>query len=534
MRCDRERLLKWTLAVCCAVMFLSLGPRALWDPDEGRYAEMAREVLALNDWVTPHLNYLLYFEKPMMFMWLEAISFKVLGVSEWAARLVSLLEALGGVFLVGLLAKRLWGIRAALIASLCLITSVEFFVLASAVDINMTLSFFITAAFVSFWLGHSEGRSGYFYLFWASMACATLTKGPIGVILPGGAIGIYILITRQFKLISTSKPVAGILLYLALTLPWFIIVSVRNPDFFTFFFINQNIQRYAMSKERYQPFYYFFLIILVGFLPWTFLLPTVVKETWAHRMSKEIIYIGLWFGFIFAFFTPSHSKLATYILPCFPPLALLTANAVHTAPAKVRMPLILTGIFWCLAGIVLVMSPFILTHGLMNLSGNGVEPFMHYGPLMGGILIIGVITGLLSGLKYDNAAGIGIIGVTIMITALIFSPLWDDMRSTRTLVKNMPTQTKLYTYKAYYPSSSFYTQGKVVLVDYSGELDFGVRHSISQGAVLTADELAVLMKKDKDAYCLSTMKNLPALRTRIPEMGIVRRTGNLCLLNIPR
>jgi 4-amino-4-deoxy-L-arabinose transferase-like glycosyltransferase len=534
MRYDSERFLKWTLAACGAVLFLSLGPRALWDPDEGRYAEMAREILALGDWVTPHLNNLLYFEKPMMFMWLEAISFKVLGVSEWAARLVSLLEALGGVFLVGLMAKKLWGRRAGLIASLCLITSVEYFVLASAVDINMTLTLFITAAFVFFWLGHTEATAGYFYLFWASMACATLTKGPIGVILPVGAIGLYILITRQFKLVRQSRPVTGTLLYLAITLPWFILVSMRNPDFFNFFFINQNIQRYAISKERYQPFYYFFLVIIGGFLPWTFLLPTVVKETWMHRMSREIIYIAIWFGFIFAFFTPSHSKLITYVLPCFPPLALLLAYAVHSAPDKARIPLILTGIFWCLAGIAVVISQFILIHGLMSLSGKGIELFMHYGMLMGGFVIIGVISGMLVGLKYDNAAGIGIIGATIMIIALVFSPLWDDMQSTKTLVKDMPPQAKLYTYKAYYPSSSFYTQGKVVLVDYSGELDFGVRHSTSQGAVLTLDELARLMKTDKDTYCLSTMKRLPALRARIPDLTVVRQTGSMCLLNIPR
>ena len=515
-------------------MFLSMGPRALWDPDEGRYAEMAREILVLHDWVTPHLNYLLYFEKPMMFMWLEAFSFKVFGVSEWAARLVSLLDALCGVFLIGLMAKKLWGIRAGLIASLCLITSVEYFVLASAVDINMTLALFLTSAFVFFWLGHAEGRAGYFYLFWASMACATLTKGPIGVILPVGGIGIYILITRQFKLIRQSRPVTGILLYLAITLPWFILVSIRNPDFFNFFFINQNIQRYAMSKERYQPFYYFFLVIIAGFLPWTFLLPTVVKETWMHRMSREIIYIALWFGFIFVFFTPSNSKLATYVLPCFPPLALLLAYAVHSAPDKARIPLILTGIFWFFAGIALVMSQFILVHGLMSLSGNGIGPFMHYGGLMGGVVIIGVVSGMLLGLKYDNAAGIGIIGVTIMITALIFTPLWDDMRSTKALVKDIQPQARLYTYKSYYPSSSFYTQRKVALVDYSGELDFGVRRSISQGAMLTADELARLMKADKDAYCLSTMKRLPALRKRIPDLTVVRQAGNMCLLSIPR
>jgi 4-amino-4-deoxy-L-arabinose transferase-like glycosyltransferase len=515
-------------------MLLSLGHRALWDPDEGRYAEMAREILTLHDWVTPHLNNLDYFEKPMMFMWLEALSFKVFGVSEWAARLVSLMEAFGGVFLVGLMARKLWGIRAGIIASLCLITSVEYFVLGSAVDINMTLSLFITAAFVFFWLGYSEGRPVYFYLFWASMACATLSKGPIGVILPVGAIGIYILVTRQFRLVIQSRPVSGILLFLALTLPWFILVSMRNPDFFHFFFINQNIQRYAASNERYQPFYYFFLIIIAGFLPWTCLIPTMAKEAWIHRMSREIIYIALWFGFILAIFTPSHSKLATYVLPCFPPLALLLAFAVHRAPARARVPLIITGIFWLLAGIVCAMIQFIPVQGLINLSGNGFEPPMHNGLLMGGIVIVGVVSGMLLGLKYDSISGIGIIGATVMITAQIFSPLWDDVQSTRALVKDLPRQARLCTFQDYYPSSSFYTQGSVTLADYSGELDFGVRHSKSQGAAITVDELARLMMTDSDVFCLSSVKDLPELRAKIANLTVIRQKGRLCLVHVPR
>ena len=126
----RERYLAWMLVASAAILSLSLmSGRALWDPDEGRYAEMAREIVVLHDWVTPHLDFLLYFEKPMLFMWLEAISFKVFGVSEGASHLIPLVSAFGGVALVGLMALKLWGRRAGLVTSLSLITSFEYFFL---------------------------------------------------------------------------------------------------------------------------------------------------------------------------------------------------------------------------------------------------------------------------------------------------------------------------------------------------------------------------------------------------------------------
>jgi 4-amino-4-deoxy-L-arabinose transferase-like glycosyltransferase len=531
---NQERFLKWALAVCVAVMFLGFGNnRALWDPDEGRYAEMAREILVLHDWVTPHLNNLLYFEKPMMHMWLEAISFTVFGISERAARLVSLFCALGVAFLVGLTACRLWGLKAGLIASLCLMTSTEYFVLSSSIDINMTLTLFITAALVFFWLGHTEGKTRYFILFWASMACATLTKGPVGFILPMGVVGIYILVTTQFALIRLMRPIAGTLLYLIITLPWFALVNLRNPDFFPFFFVGQNLQRYTAWNEHNQPFYFFVLVILAGFLPWTFLLPSVMKKIWKERKSHGILFIAVWFIFIFAFFTPSQSKLATYILPCFPPLALMVGYALHDVPGKSGTPLFMVGFLWGIIGLALMILPSMASFGFVQVSAKEMEPLIHTGPWIGAILILGVVAGIWAGTAYESIAGIVIIGITVMITTQIFSPQWDCMRSTRDLIQGLPANARLCAYERYYPSSSFYAKGQVALVAHIGELEFGVKHNKEMAYVLTIDELSKLMASNKNTYCLTLVRYLSALRKKIPGITVVRQSAYLCLLKIP-
>ena len=530
---NRDRILMLVLAACVAALFFSLNNRALWDPDEGRYAEMAREILVLNDWVTPHLNGLVYFEKPMMYMWLEAVSFKAFGVSEWAARLVSLLSALGGAALVGFMAKRLWGSKAGLIAALCLMTSAEYFVLADAVDINMTLTLFITAAFVFFRLGHVEGKPGYLLLFWASMACATLTKGPIGLILPMGAIGLFILMTRRFDLIANSKPVSGGLVYLAITLPWFMIVSMRNPGFFSFFFIDQNLLRYTVSHEHNQPIFYFLVVILAGALPWTFLFPSAVKELWKNRASHDALYIAVWFAFVLGFFSLSSSKLATYVLPCFPPLALFMAYAFHHTPARARMPLALAGALWAFLGATLMVLPVMVSKGIVPLSANGIEPLLHSGTMMGAIILAGAIASFLVGARFDNISGTAFMGMIIMITALIFSTNWDSVRSTESLVQGLPAHARLFAYRTYYPSSSFYTHKQVGLVDYRGELDLGVRHKPQGGAVLTLEQLNGFLDTDSEAYCLTQKRHLAELKKKIPEITVVRQAGKLCLVAVP-
>jgi 4-amino-4-deoxy-L-arabinose transferase-like glycosyltransferase len=528
-----DRFLKWALIASVMILFFSLGHRALWDPDEGRYAEMAREVLVLNDWVTPHLNYLLYFEKPMMHIWLLAISFKVLGISEWAARLVSIVAALGGAALTGLLAWKMWGQRAGLIAALSLLTSAEYFILANVVDINITLTLFITGAMVFFWLGQEEKKPWYFLLSWASMALAVLTKGPIGVILPGGAIFLYILFTRQFRLIRESRPVSGMLLFLAIALPWYILVSLKNPDFFSFFFINQNISRYASSDEHNKPFYFFLTVIAGGAMPWAFLLPSMIRKTWVQGMSKEVIYILTWFFVILLFFTPSHSKLATYILPCFSPLALMAGYVFKDHTEKERSAFFAACAFWVFLGAALTLFPSLVSAGLFEPSSVSLTPLMHIGPLAGAIVILGSVLGVWLGRRYDIAGGFAVLGITVMIVGTVFSPQWDEQRSTKDLVEGLPPDARLCTFARYYQSSSFYAKRQVVLVDAAGELEYGIRKNTDASKVMTLDGLSRLMGSDSKTYCIITANNLSLFRSEIPRSVVTKQVKNFCLMNVP-
>jgi 4-amino-4-deoxy-L-arabinose transferase-like glycosyltransferase len=528
-----DRYLKLSLAVSTAILFLSLGGRALWDTDEARYAEIAREILVLNDWLTPHLNFLLYFEKPMLYMWLVAIAFKIFGISESAAHIVSLLAALGGAGLVGLLAWKLWGRRSGVIASLSLITSIEYFYLACAVDINMPLTLFITSALVFFFLGNVEKKSMYYYISWASMALATLTKGPIGVILPLGVICSYIIFSRQFSLIKGSRPITGILLLLAIASPWFILVSLRNPDFFSFFFINQNLERYTGSSEHNKPFYYFILVIIGGALPWTFMLPSAVKKIWQNRMPKEVLYIVIWTFFILFFFMPSHSKLGSYVLPCFPALALIMGYIFKDATSKFSFPLYAAGFFWVCIGLSLIIFPMLQSNGVVRFSSNNVIPLIDIGVMAGVVLILGTVLGMWFGRKHDTALGFSIIGIVILVIVILSAPRWDNLRSTKSLVQDLPPSAKLFAYGRYYQSSTFYSKRQVGLVESNSELRFGIRHNDKKGIVLTIDELANLMNGDTNTYCLTQKERLPILRQKVPELVIVKQSIGRCLVHVP-
>lgn len=530
---NQKRVLTFLLFAASAALFLNIGSRALWDPDEGRYAEMAREVVVLNDWITPHLNFLVYFEKPMMYIWMVAAGFKVFGISEPAARLVSVLCALGGAILTGLLAWRLWGIKSGIIASLVLLTSLEYLILADIVDINMTLTLFITAAMVFFWLGQHEKRKSWFYLFWASMALATLTKGPIGVVLPGAAVFMFILTSRQTSLILESRPISGILLFLLIAAPWYIAVSTINPDFFSFFFINQNFERFTVSKEHNKPFHYLFMIIILGSLPWTFLLPLEIKKIWDRGFTREIRYILCWFLVILLFFSFSRSKLATYVLPCFPPLALLVTDVLREKKEGGKILLYAAGILWVCLGMLIGFFPILVSNGVIKLSSSNALPLMDIGPWAGAVMTAASLAGIVLGKKYGSATGFAVLGIALTLTVNLFSTYWDDMQSTRALVSGLPEKAVLCSYRRYYQSSSFYAQRQVILVDAMGELEFGIKRNTGSPIKMTLDTLGRLMETDSNVYCISAVKHLPFLQANIPDAVTVKQNRGFALVNVP-
>lgn len=529
-----ERLIIAMIIAAVVLLATHIGTRALWDPDEGRYAEMGREVLVLKDWVTPHLNYVLYFEKPMLFVWMEALSMKLFGINAAAARIPPLVCALGIAFLIWLIASRQWGRRAALVACAALLTSTEFFVLANAVDINMPLTLFITAALAFFWLGHFHEQPRYYYLAWISAGLATLTKGPVGFILPAGTIMIYILVTRQFRLILQAKPLTGLIVFLLVMAPWYVLVSQRNPDFFDFFFINQNLMRYTSTiHQRYQPLWYFVPVVIGGFLPWTFLLPSAIKKIKGQPIPNPVWYAIIWFAVTFLFFTPSQSKLATYVLPCFMPLALLLGYAFREADEKAGVLFYCAAALWLILGITLLVFPMLVSSGLLAHLRNpdNIAPVVKYGPIMGMTMLGGAILAILTSRKYGAVPGYAALGLTLMLLGLSFAPAWDTMKSTEAVLKDLPADARLCMYGKYFQSASFYAGRPVYLVGTMGELAFGQSHpnplTIDQG------EFFRRMQTQKGFFCLTESDHLPLIMDKVADARVVARQGEMVMVQGP-
>jgi 4-amino-4-deoxy-L-arabinose transferase-like glycosyltransferase len=347
-----ERAWSWLLTlVCLIVVFSNLSGEALFEPDEGRNAEKAREILLLRDWVTPHENFLPVLDKPIPFYWLVAFSFKLFGVSEWAARLPSVLAALGCLFLVYRFARRHWGVWEALWSCLVLVTSFQFFVFARLVIFDMSLTFFISWALFSFYKAirsdATESRRLHALLMYAALGAGTLIKGPIALVIPGMVIFFYLFLTRRWFLLKQIHLLLGALVYLAIVTPWYFAVEMKNPGYLRYFLWEEHVLRYLTPHfGRTKNWYYFFMVVGVGFLPWTFLLPLTVRDLWRRAFHGENLLLVLWAILPFVFFSASNAKLPQYILPIYPALALLTGRTVTAQLQEATRRLSILYVIW--------------------------------------------------------------------------------------------------------------------------------------------------------------------------------------------
>ncbi|MBC8019449.1 MAG: glycosyltransferase family 39 protein [Verrucomicrobia bacterium] len=325
------------LAVILGIPFFQyLGGLPLIDPDEGRYAEIPREMLERSDLITPTLNYVKYFEKPPLLYWINAASLKIFGENEFAARFPSALCGLLTVLATYVIARHLYGRRAALIAALILGTSAGFVLQSRIILTDMLLTFCLTAALGSFIVAaQREGRRSRalpWYLFYLFCALATLAKGLIGMVFPAGIIFFYLLFSRRWRLLSEMRLTSGLLLFLAVAAPWFVAVSLRNPEFAHFFFIREHFERFTSTVHgRHQPLWFFVPVLLGTMLPWSFFIPGALVRAWRdrhHEDGQAGMYLLVWTALIFLFFSKSNSKLIPYILPIFPSLAMLIGHRI--------------------------------------------------------------------------------------------------------------------------------------------------------------------------------------------------------------
>lgn len=329
----------WALGLllfCVWILFLDLGGAALFEPDEGRNAEIAREILLLKDWITPHYDFIPRLDKPIFFFGLIALSYKLFGISEWAARLPSALAALACLWITYRFASSLSGRRAGLWSALILLSSMEFFALSRAVIMDMTLTCFITLALWNFCLGQRGVESGagksQFLLMYAAMGIATLLKGPIGFLLPAAVIGVYLLLTKRWTLMRQMQIPLGVALFILTVMPWYLAAESRNPGYLRYFLWEENVHRFTSTQfKRGGPWYYFIGVLAGGLFPWTIFLPKVITDLWKQPLEDERLLVILSIALPLLFFSLSSSKLPHYILPIYPPLAIVLAAAIAKA-----------------------------------------------------------------------------------------------------------------------------------------------------------------------------------------------------------
>ncbi|HEV2381404.1 MAG TPA: glycosyltransferase family 39 protein [Terriglobia bacterium] len=319
------------LAVAACIFFAGLGSLPLTEPDEGRNAEVAREMIVQHDWITPHYDNLTYLDKPALFFWLAAGSLRLFGTSEWAARLPSVLAALGTLLLVWMLARRMFGESAGTPAGLVFATAPLVMVFARVVVFDMTLTFLVTLTLTAFWLSQVSMRRPLLeYLMFAAAGAATITKGPVGFLVPLLAILVYAAVQRRFADLKKIAWTPGIAIFLAVSLPWFIAVSVRHPDFPRYAFWDESILRFTTGRARRGgSVFYYIPVFLVGFLPWSLTLTFAALnrlKRWRRfreRDNAPEAFLLSWGATVFVFFSISHSKLPSYFLPAIPALAVL-------------------------------------------------------------------------------------------------------------------------------------------------------------------------------------------------------------------
>jgi 4-amino-4-deoxy-L-arabinose transferase-like glycosyltransferase/glycosyltransferase involved in cell wall biosynthesis len=339
---------KWLTIIGIVIAYFAFaGNHGLLEPDEGRYAEIPREMLASGEFLTPTLNGIPHVQKPPLLYWTTALSYQLFGVSEWTARLPSILSALGTLGCAGWIAYCLGGVRLAGLTTLTLASSLEFFLLARTLTPDMLMTFWITASIAALITSTRHSSPWFGWLFFIFMGFGFLTKGPLAILVPCcAAIGLHFA-KRYDQAFAIKVPwLWGTVLMLSIAFSWFIAISAFHPELFHYFVQYELLDRFASSTHgRSQPVWFFVPILAAGFMPWTFLAPGGAFCVYYAIKNKvrlpETIVLLSWAVPPFIVLSFSGSKLLTYVLPLFPALAILMGMALLRVGMLSKAPLLI-------------------------------------------------------------------------------------------------------------------------------------------------------------------------------------------------
>lgn len=383
---DKRKDLYFLLAVALWLLLPS-GLRNLAIPDEGRYADVARWMVVSGDWLIPRENGLPFFHKPPLLYWIDAGLFSVFGIHVWVARLAPVLAGMvmcGGTFWF---VRRRLGSATARLSTLVLSTSMLVFGASQYVNHDMMVAAWISLAVFCFSDGLITARTGPLLVGYLACALALMSKGLIGVALPGLVMLPWLIVTGRWRQLGRLLNPLGILLFLAVALPWFVLVQMKYPGFFHYFFIEQQFQRYTTAGfNNKQPWWFYIACMLLLSLPWPLLVPRAgLWKSWLEKMGRELTLLMLiWLAAVVGFFSIPQSKLVGYILPAMPPFAIMLAIAVQDRRVG-RFKKAASGALIAILGIVLLLA--IKHAGFLTDSDRTVITSACAALIVGGVLL---------------------------------------------------------------------------------------------------------------------------------------------------
>ena len=495
------------------IWFANLDYRKLIKPDEGRYAEISREMTASRDWVTPRLNGIKYFEKPPLHYWAGAAAFTLFGQHEWTARLWSALSGALGVLLAWYGGQRLFGAPAGAYAAVVLGSSLMYVVVGHLNTLDMGLTLFLFAALCAFLLAQRDQATArentvWMHAAWAAMAGAVLCKGLVGIAIPGGTLVLYTLFQRDWRLWGRLHLISGSLLFLAITAPWFVLVSMRNPEFAWFFFIHEHLLRYTTTiHHRVESWYYFLPLLIAGGLPWTFVMADAAWRGWKPQPGDKFQvrrFLLIWCALVFLFFSASGSKLPSYILPLLPAAALLTGWRLTTIKGPT--------LAWHLAPFTLLGAGALLALPFINRSGDTpvglIQEFKPWIAAAALLIVAGAAYAAWTSRRGNVPRAVlvtglaGLISIQLIVTGHeSLSPSTSAYRMAQQVKPHLEPDTPFYSVATYDQTLDFYLGRTVTLVEFRDEMDYGLRQE-PQLAIASVAEWTQIWKRQPYALAL--------------------------------
>jgi len=457
--------LLWLLLICGLDFMFMLGGHTLWDVDEPNNAVCAREMLAAGNWWVPVFNGGLRFDKPILLYWLMMPLFHWFGVHEWTARLPSALAITALTLIVFHFTRRLANARTGLLAALVFATALHVVVIARAATPDPLLMLCVGYALLAFLVFWQEGadRTGLILSAWAALGLGMLAKGPVALLLPGLIVFVFLMLRGEIDRIGRMHPVKGLLLALAIALPWYVAVGVlTDGEWLKGFILHHNLDRFTGALQGHRGFPGFYLVsFLAGWFPWTgLLLAALIFGPWKLSDLREHplrLFLLCWMGVFLVFFTLARTRLPNYMLPAFPAAAVLMA--VWAAASEQRAAT------WLMRGAIGFSVLLILAAGVaLQWQWPGEWPYA--------LCFLPVLAAALWALRRPLAAGAPAMAAGMAACIILLAgwalPAFDRHKVTRDLA-SVATEAgfgpeSLATYRYFQPSLLYYHGGRLPML----------------------------------------------------------------------